>query len=101
MRVPPGVKGTVIGVKVYAREGTMKDSRSAQIEDNEIAKLRKDEGDKVAIIKASAATKIAAIANSEELAGDIVSRDGEVLAAAGTQLTADFLNNLSMCIGKT
>ena len=36
LRVPPGVKGTVIGVKVYAREGTMKDSRSAQIEDNEI-----------------------------------------------------------------
>ena len=94
LRVPPGVKGTVIGVKVYAREGTMKDSRSAQIEDSEIARLRKDEADKVVIIKASAASKIAKIAEGQELAGDIISRDGEVLAKAGTLLTAEFLNKL-------
>ena len=94
LRVPPGVKGTVIGVKVYAREGTMKDSRSAQIEDSEIARLRKDEADKVVIIKASAASKIAKIAEGQELAGDIMSRDGEVLAKAGTLLSAEFLNKL-------
>lgn len=94
LRVPPGVVGTVIGAKIYSREGAIKDLRSQQIEDAEIAKLRKDERDRVAIIKESAAGKIARILDGEVLGSDIKGRDGEVFVQAGTALDQDFLTNL-------
>ncbi len=94
LRVPPGVVGTVIGAKIYAREGAVKDIRTVQIEDAEIAKLRKDESDRIFIIKESAARKIARIVEGESLAGDIRGRDGESIATAGTVLSADFLTHL-------
>lgn len=94
LRVPPGVVGTVIGAKVYAREGAVKDARSLQIEEQEISKLRKDESDRIWIIKDSAARKIARIASGESLAGEIRSRDGQTLATAGHLLDEKFLNDL-------
>jgi DNA-directed RNA polymerase subunit beta len=94
LRVPPGVVGTVIGAKVYAREGAVKDSRSLQIEEEEISRLRKDESDRISIIKDSAARKIVKIVAGETLAGEIRGRDGGTIATSGTVLTADFLNNL-------
>jgi DNA-directed RNA polymerase subunit beta len=51
LRVSPGVVGTVIGAKVFTREGADRDSRSAQIEESEAARLRKDELDRINIIK--------------------------------------------------
>jgi DNA-directed RNA polymerase subunit beta len=94
LRVPPGVVGTVIGAKVYAREGAIKDARSLQIEEQEIGKLRKDENDRIAIIKESAARKIARITEGQTLAGEIRGRDGQTIASAGTQIEAEFLTEL-------
>ena len=94
LRVPPGVVGTVIGAKIYSREGALKDPRSQQIEETEILKLRKDENDRIAIIKESAAGKIARITSGEMLAGDIRGRDGESVATTGTAIDAEFLTNL-------
>ncbi|MES2746195.1 MAG: DNA-directed RNA polymerase subunit beta [Bdellovibrionota bacterium] len=94
LRVPPGVVGTVIGAKVYAREGAVKDSRSLQIEDEEIARLRKDENDRITIIKDSAARKIAKILMGESLAGEIRSRDGSPIATSGSTLDEAFLTKL-------
>jgi DNA-directed RNA polymerase subunit beta len=94
LRVPPGVVGTVIGAKVFAREGTIRDSRSVQIQEQEIAKFRKDELDRINIIKASAANKIARIAGGETLFHAIKGKDGDVVADAGTVLGTDFLKTL-------
>ena len=94
LRVPPGVVGTVIGAKVFAREGTLKDSRSVEIEEQEVSKLRKDESDRVKIIKDSAATKIGALAKGQSLAADVRSKDGQVIATKGTELTAEWLKDL-------
>ncbi len=95
LRVPPGVVGTVIGAKVFAREGTLKDSRSAEIEEQEIARMRKDESDRVKIIKDSAASKIAALAKGQTLAADIKAKDGsKTLGSKGTEISAEFLREL-------
>lgn len=94
LRVPPGVVGTVIGAKIYSREGAPKDLRTVQIEDTEIAKLRKDETDRIAIIKESAARKIANIVEGEELAGDIRGREGDIVGKSGTKLDTTFLTSL-------
>ncbi len=94
LRVPPGVVGTVIGAKVFAREGTVKDSRSVEIEEQEILAMRKDEMDRINIIKNSAADKIAKVVTGQALASDIKAKDGTLIAAKGTVLTQDFLSNL-------
>ena len=78
------VVGTVIGAKVFARAGAEKDSRSLQIEEQEVAKMRKDETDRVNIIKDSAVRKIERISGGDVLAADVNSKDGsEVVPREG------------------
>jgi DNA-directed RNA polymerase subunit beta len=45
LRVPPGIEGTIVGVKVFNRRGGEKDTRTLQIEEQEIARLAKDIAD--------------------------------------------------------
>ena len=42
LRVPSGMEGTVIGVQVFTRDGVEKDKRALEIEEMEIAQVRKD-----------------------------------------------------------
>ena len=51
LRVPPGVNGTIIDVKVFSRKGIDKDSRTLAIEEEEIAFIEKDYNDEIAIVK--------------------------------------------------
>ena len=51
LRVPPGIQGIVIDVKVFSRKGIDKDSRTVSIEEDEIAKIEKDFGDEIQIVK--------------------------------------------------
>lgn len=94
LRVPPGVVGTVIGAKIYSREGAMKDSRSVEVEEAEIASIRKDESDQISIIKDSAARNIARITGGEGLASDLRGPNGDIVAKAGQPVTAEFVTDL-------
>src|SRR5207248_1479395 len=58
LRVPPGVEGTVINARVFSRKGIQKDDRSRAIEEDEVAKLRKDQQDEIRIIRESAGKKV-------------------------------------------
>ncbi len=51
LKVPPGVEGTVINARVFSRKGVTKDERSRLIEDEERAKLEKDQADEILIIR--------------------------------------------------
>ncbi len=51
LRVPPGIQGIVIDVKVFSRKGIDKDSRTIAIEEEEIARIEKDFGDEIQIVK--------------------------------------------------
>jgi DNA-directed RNA polymerase subunit beta len=42
LRVPSGMEGTVIGVQVFTRDGVEKDKRALEIEEMEIAQVKKD-----------------------------------------------------------
>ncbi|MBF0509048.1 MAG: DNA-directed RNA polymerase subunit beta, partial [Deltaproteobacteria bacterium] len=58
LRVPPGVEGTIIDARVFARKGVEKDNRAKSIEDEEIAKLYKDRDDEIGIIKRSVTRRL-------------------------------------------
>ena len=51
LRVPPGVRGTVIGAQVFSRRGVEKDERARALEEEEIERLRKDQADEIRIIR--------------------------------------------------
>jgi DNA-directed RNA polymerase subunit beta len=51
MRLPPGVSGTVVEVRVFSRRGVDKDERALAIERAEIERLAKDRDDEKAILE--------------------------------------------------
>jgi DNA-directed RNA polymerase subunit beta len=53
LRVPPGVQGTVVEVRVFSRRGVDKDERALAIERAEIEQLAKDRDDERAILERS------------------------------------------------
>ncbi|MCY4381014.1 MAG: DNA-directed RNA polymerase subunit beta [Proteobacteria bacterium] len=71
LRVPSGVKGTVIGAKIFSREGVEQDFRSLSIQKQEADKIRLDDAERVAIIKESAIRQIGKVARDHVLAKDI------------------------------
>ena len=53
LRVPPGVTGTIVEVRVFSRRGVDKDERALAIERAEIERLAKDRDDEKAILERS------------------------------------------------
>jgi DNA-directed RNA polymerase subunit beta len=53
LRLPPGVSGTVVEVRVFSRRGVDKDERALAIERAEIERLAKDRDDERAILERS------------------------------------------------
>ncbi len=51
LRVPPGMDGTVIDVRVFTRDGVDKDTRALSIEKSELEKVRKDLNDQRRILE--------------------------------------------------
>ena len=51
LRVPPGMDGTVIDVRVFTRDGIEKDSRALSIEQSELESVRKDLDDQQRILE--------------------------------------------------
>ncbi len=51
LRVPPGMDGTVIDVRVFTRDGVDKDARALQVEREELKQVRKDLDDELRIVE--------------------------------------------------
>ena len=58
LRVPHGIEGIVIDAKVFSRKGQEKDERTKAIEDQEKARLLKNQADEIRIIQNSTRSKI-------------------------------------------
>jgi DNA-directed RNA polymerase subunit beta len=58
LRVPHGIEGIVIDAKVFSRKGQEKDERTKQIEEQEKARLLKNQADEIRIIQNSTRRKI-------------------------------------------
>ena len=51
LRVPPGVKGTVVEIRVFSRRGIEKDERAISIENSQIEMISRDRDDELDILK--------------------------------------------------
>jgi DNA-directed RNA polymerase subunit beta len=91
LRVPTGVIGTVINAKVFSRKGVDKDERAQQIEDEEEARLLKDQNDEIRIIRDSGARKMIQLFKSKKTAARLVDDKGKELIAKGSDLDEETL----------
>ena len=90
LRLPPGVNGTVVEVRVFSRRGVDKDERALAIEREEIERLAKDHDDERAILERSYLARL-----RDLLAGKtVVSGPGG--AEAGSLITDDVLGEHSV-----
>nr|WP_200873705.1 DNA-directed RNA polymerase subunit beta [Candidatus Magnetobacterium casensis] len=90
--VPPGVKGTVVNVKVFTRKGIKKDNRAKSLEDDEIRKLQRDFEEETRIVARELNNKIREELNGKTLAEDLKDpKTKELLYDAGTVLEGDAL----------
>jgi DNA-directed RNA polymerase subunit beta len=81
LRLPPGVAGTIVEVRVFSRRGVEKDERALAIERAEIERLAKDRDDERAILERSFAARM-----KELLLGQI-SVSGPKGMKSGTDIT--------------
>ncbi len=89
LRVPPSNEGTVVEVRVFTRRGLPKDARTMAIEEAEIARLEKDYGDEIRIVREETAARLRSMLVGKEAGGKFVHpQTGEELASKGSNITA-------------
>ena len=88
LRVPGSVRGTVIDVQVFTRDGVEKDKRALEIEEEEIKRHKKDLDDQLKIIENDIFSRV-----SEMLIGQAIAT-GLGSLKKGTELTQELLDDL-------
>jgi DNA-directed RNA polymerase subunit beta len=88
LRVPPGMDGTVIDVRVFTRDGVEKDSRALSIERSELEAVRKDLDDQRRILEDDIFQRI------EKLLVNKVASGGPDGLKAGSKVTKAYLDEL-------
>src|SRR5215475_7098322 len=88
LRVPPGMDGTVIDVRVFTRDGVEKDSRALSIEKAEIERVRKDFADQQRILEDDLFQRVRGLLLDQSVAG------GPKKLKAGTKITTEYLDEL-------
>jgi len=96
LRVPHGIDGIVIDVKVLSRRGADKDERSRDIEDREISNIIKDQEDQVKIIIESTREKIKSLLSGKHSPGELKDDKGRIVVKKGEVLTDEKLSTINI-----
>ena len=89
LRLPPGVSGTIVEVRVFSRRGVEKDERALAIERAEIERLAKDRDDEKIILERSFFARLKGLLNGHKVAS------GPRSLKAGTKITVQMLDELT------
>jgi len=88
LRVPSGMDGTVIDVQVFTRDGVQKDARALQIEEEQIAGIKKDLNDQLRIMEGDIFLRVEKLLNGKTAEG------GPNKLKAGAKITKAYLDEL-------
>ena len=95
LKVPPGVEGTIIDVKVFNRRSGEKDERTLAIEAHDTSVLDQKEADHMRALTERTRTLLAPHVLGKQIAASVPGKKkGEVLAEAGAALTEEQLAQL-------
>ena len=97
LRVPPGIDGTVISVNIFSRRGADKDERTRSIEDEETAKILKDQEDEIKILKENVERKLKHLLVGKTCAKRIIDeKKGKLVFNKNQEITAEDVERLSL-----
>ncbi len=88
LRVPSGMEGTVIDVQVFTRDGVEKDKRALEIEEYELARIKKDLNDQLRIIEDDVYARIERLLEGKTADG------GPKGMKAGTKISKEYLDEV-------
>jgi len=88
LRVPPGMDGTVIDVRVFTRDGVEKDHRALSIEKSELESVRKDLDDTLRILEEDIYERV------ERMLTGKMAQGGPNKLKSGSKITAAYLDEL-------
>ena len=88
LRVPSGMEGTVIDVRVFTRDGVDKDDRAKQIEKSEIDQVRKDLADQLRIYEDDIYSRVQRLITGQ------VAEGGPGSLKAGSKLSKSYLEGV-------
>ena len=88
LRLPPGVSGTIVEVRVFNRHGVEKDERAMAIEREEIERLAKDRDDEMQILDRNVYARL-----KDALMGKEVSK-GPKAAKKGAEVNQEILDDI-------
>src|SRR6201991_3378376 len=89
LRVPPGMDGTVIDVRVFTRDGVEKDNRALSIERAEIERVKKDLSDQQRILEDDLFQRVRTVLLGKTAAG------GPRKLRSGTAITEEYLDQVA------
>jgi DNA-directed RNA polymerase subunit beta len=87
LRVPTSVKGTVIDVQVFTRDGLEKDQRAIEIEEMQLSQVRKDINDEYRIVEEATFERL-----HKALLGKVAAGGPKI--KKGQKITKDYLESL-------
>ncbi|ATG91816.1 DNA-directed RNA polymerase subunit beta [Methylomonas koyamae] len=88
LRVPGNVRGTVIDVQVFTRDGVKKDKRALEIEEAEIKRYRKDLDDQLKIVEHDIFARVKTLLTGKK------AEKGPNGLKKGEEISADYLDQL-------
>ena len=88
LRVPPGMDGTVIDVRVFTRDGVEKDTRALAIEKAELESVRKDLDDTLRILEEDIYERV------ESMLTNKMAQGGPNKLKSGSKITKAYLGDL-------
>ena len=89
LRVPGNVRGTVIDVQVFTRDGVKKDKRALEIEEAEIKRYRQDLDDQLKIVEHDIFARVKALLIGKK------AEKGPQSLKRGEEISYDYLNSLT------
>ena len=95
LRVPQGIQGVVIDVKVFNRRGVEKDERTKQIEEVTLEKLKSDYHDEIRIVKNNLINIAMPLVEKQALQHDILSPEThELIIPANEVITKEIFDKI-------
>ncbi|VAX29286.1 DNA-directed RNA polymerase beta subunit [hydrothermal vent metagenome] len=95
LRVPPGISGAVVDVRIFSRKGSKKDLRTKSIEEDEIRELQRDLEESVRISTEEGYLKVRELLVGQKAEDDIrIPKSREVVCGKGKKITAKDLEKI-------
>ena len=95
LKVPPGIEGTIVDVKIFSRKGVEKDTRAKEIEQEEIGRLEKNSKDEIRILTEERNKKVKDLLLGKKVTAVVKARTGQELLKVGDPINEATLERLT------